>query len=284
MYGDAIAWAESALGYPISDVKPLAGGLTSTMLALSDASGPRSVLRMMTKEPWRTHGSALTQREQSAQDELGSTRVPSPTSLRLDADGSATGFPAHLMSWLPGHPSTSVDDLDIAAMAEMLALIHEVRPSEPFRQYQSWAWEAKWSVPEWSVRPSSWQRAFDLLAEEPPDYAPTFLHRDFSHRNLLWQGGSISGVVDWVETSTGPAWLDAAHAATNLAIAIGPEPAGAFLRAYGAVTGTRPDLYWLVMDTVGFLPPPGKQPMFGTPSELSRLNGWLHQLIGNATT
>lgn len=252
------------------------------MLALTDTSGQQSVLRLMTREPWRTHGADLTRRERSAQIELAATPVPAPTSLGLDADGTAVGVAAHLMSRMRGVPTINVDDAVLATMADMLATIHDVRPAEPFRTYQSWAWEAKWVVPAWTGHPDSWQQAFAILAEEPPAYDPTFLHRDYSHRNLLWTNGTISGVVDWVETSTGPAWLDAGHAATNLAVAVGPEPARSFLAAYAAVTASKPETHWLIMDAVGFLPPPGNKPMFGSPSELERLDGWLHDLVTNA--
>ena len=204
------------------------------MLALTDATGQQSVLRLMTNEPWRNHGAELTRRERTAQEELASTQVPAPTSIAVDAEGSVAGVAAHLMSRLPGTATREVDAPTVAAMVEMLALIHDVKPAEPFRTYQSWAWEAKWAIPPWTKHPGSWQRAFDLLAEGPPSYAPTFLHRDYSHRNLLWRDGEISGVVDWVETSSGPVWLDAGHAATNLALACGPEPANAFLAGYAA--------------------------------------------------
>ncbi|MDH2416360.1 aminoglycoside phosphotransferase family protein [Nocardioides sp. CER19] len=279
MHEAAVAWAESVLTGPIAEVTPLGGGLTSTMLALTDASGARSVLRLMTNEPWRAHGADLTRRERAAQRALAASGIPVPTSLGLDADGAAAGVAAHLMSRLPGMPTTSVDDGALAAMADVLAAIHDVWPGEPFRTYQSWAWEAKWVVPDWTRNADSWRRAFAILAEEPPGYEPTLLHRDFSHRNLLWTHGAVSGVVDWVETSIGPAWLDAAHAATNLAVAFGPGPARSFLGAYAAVTGTDPDAYWLVMDAVGFLPPPGKKPFFGAASELAGLDAWLHEVV-----
>ena len=281
MRDEAVAWAESILGEPVVEVGELSGGLTSTMLGLSQRSGARSVLRLMTEEPWRTHGAALTRRERATQIELVATPVPAPVSLGLDAEGAVTGVAAHLMSLAPGVPTADVDDATVAAMAEMLALVHDVRPVEPFRQFQSWAWEAKWVIPAWTGHPDGWARAFDILAEDEPAYEPTFLHRDFSHRNLLWADGTISGVVDWVETSTGPAWLDAAHAATNLAVAYGPEPASSFLTAYAALTRTRPDRYWLVMDAVGFLPPPGKEPFFGSTSELERLDEWLQHVVSS---
>lgn len=284
MHGEALAWSELVLGAPIVDSVELPGGLTSTMLALTDASGRSSVLRLMTNEPWRAHGPALTQREATALQTLESTPVPAPTSLGLDAEGRRTGVAAHLMSRLPGHATVAMDDRAVAAMAHLLAVIHEVQPSQPFRTYQSWAWEAKRTLPPWAKYPGSWQRAFDALAEEPPSYEPTFLHRDYSHRNLLWSDTGITGIVDWVETSTGPAWLDAGHAATNLALAFGPESARTFLAQYGAMTGREPEKYWLVMDAVGFLPPPGKQPLFGSPTELERLDHWLHELLSSAQT
>ena len=280
VHADALAWGEAVLGAAITETEELSGGLTSTMLALTDATGQRSVLRLMTNEPWRNHGAELTRRERTAQEELASTQVPAPTSIAVDAEGSVAGVSAHLMSRLPGTATREVDASTVAAMVEMLALIHDVKPAEPFRTYQSWAWEAKWAIPQWTKHPESWQRAFDLLAEGSPSYAPTFLHRDYSHRNLLWRDGEISGVVDWVETSSGPAWLDAGHAATNLALAFGPEPAKAFLAGYAALMAEKPQKYWLVMDAVGFLPPPGKKPLFGSPTELQRLDQWVHGLIG----
>jgi hypothetical protein len=122
-----------------------------------------------------------------------------------------------------------------------------------------------------------------VLANPAPAYEPTFLHRDFGHRNLLWSGGAISGVVDWVETSTGPAWLDAAHAASNLAVMHDHESAQAFLDAYAAVAAGPADPYWLVMDAVGYLPPPGRPPMFGRAEQLERLDDWLAQVVAQVS-
>ena len=275
----ALAWAGEALGAPVVRHVPLAGGVTSTMLALHDASGGESVLRLMTNQPWRAHGAELTTRERVAQVFLAGTAVPAPTSLGLDADGGSTGVAAHLMSRLPGARLRDVDDSALVAMAGMLATIHGLRPAEPFRAFQSWAWEAKWVVPTWTRRPASWRRAFELLAGPQPAYEPTLLHRDYGHHNLLWRDGAITGVVDWVETSTGPAWLDAGHAATNLAVRFGTGWAVAFLGHWAVTTGTAVEPYWLMMDAVGFLPPPARQPMFGDPAELERLDDWLDLIV-----
>jgi aminoglycoside phosphotransferase (APT) family kinase protein len=114
-----------------------------------------------------------------------------------------------------------------------------------------------------------------MLAGPAPDHEPTLLHRDFSHRNLLWAGDAVTGVVDWVETSTGPAWLDAAHGASNLALAHGTDAAQDFLRRYATAAGRAVERHWLVMDAVGYLPPPGKRPLFGRSDLLARLDDWL---------
>lgn len=280
MQAEVFAWVEGVLGHAITEAVELSGGLTSTMLALSDASGQQAVLRLMTKDPWRAHGRELTRRERAAQQELATTAVPAPRSIGLDPHGAVAGVAMHLMSRLPGVPTTEVDDGTLAAMAETLATIHDVRPAEPFRTFQSWAWETKWVVPPWTAHPESWLRAFEVLAGGAPSYRPTFLHRDFSHRNLLWSGGAISGVVDWVEASTGPSWLDAGHAATTLALDHGLDPARGFLARYASLAAEEPHVYWLLMDAVGFLPSPGMDPLFGSQAQLQRLDQWLHELIG----
>ncbi|WP_374455673.1 phosphotransferase family protein [Nocardioides sp.] len=275
----ALAWAGSALGSPVVSHERLEGGLTSRMLALRTESSSEAVLRLMTNEPWRTHGAELTTREHQAQTFLAGTDVPAPTSLALDADGTACGVAAHLMSRLPGEARSDIDDDGLPAMAGLLATIHALRPAEPFRTYQSWAWEAKWVVPSWTRHPGSWRRAFEVLAGPAPAYEPTFLHRDFGHRNLLWLDGAISGVVDWVETSTGPAWLDAVHAASTLAVTVGYERGKNFMDAYQAVAPEGFNSYWMVMDAVGYLPPPGKPPLFRDPDQHARLDRWLDLAI-----
>ncbi len=277
----AVGWASEVLGARIAGHAFLPGGMTSTMMVLRDDRGHDWVLRLMTNEPWRSHGTELVRREHAAFEALDGSGLPLPSSLAVATGDDGPSAAAHLMTRLPGSPATDLSDCSLEAMAELLSAIHEVRPATPFREYQSWAWPAKWVVPDWSRHPDSWERAFALLAGEPPEYEPIFLHRDFSHRNLLWSDGAISGVVDWVETSTGPAWLDVAHAATNLAVLCAPGLARTFLEAYERASRRSPEPYWLVMDAVGFLPPPGRQPMFSAPAQLARLDEWLHELMGS---
>ncbi len=282
MRAEALAWVQAALDVPITDAAELPGGITSTMLRLTDASGRKVVLRLMTEDPWRADGSELTRREQAALRLLSTSAVPAPQSIELDSEGAIAGVAMHLMSWLPGVPTpgTGIDERTMAAMAEMLVAIHSMRPAVPFPDWQSWAREEKWVVPRWAAHPESWERGFEFLARGAPSYRPAFLHRDFSHRNLLWTGGQISGVVDWVEASTGPVWLDVAHAATNLAMEFGAQPAKAFVAEYASRATEPMELFWLVLDAVGFLAAPGEEPLFGSSAQLQRLDAWVHELLG----
>ncbi|MDO9457015.1 aminoglycoside phosphotransferase family protein [Nocardioides sp.] len=275
---DLVLWAAHQVGAAVVAERPLVGGLTSSMRVLSHADGTETVLRVIDREPWLTHRAALATREHETQLGLVGSGVPAPRSLALDARAGA-----HLMTLLPGVADASRTGAEsLRALAATLASIHEVRPAAWPRGYQSWAWEAKHVVPSWAQRPGAWSAAFKLLRGEPPSHEPTFLHRDFGPHNVLWTGTSVTGVVDWVETSTGPAWLDVAHAGTNLAVRADLAAADAFSAAYTALTGRPAVGYWEVMDVVGFLPPPGRPAFFTAPAELRRLEERLVAALARA--
>jgi aminoglycoside phosphotransferase (APT) family kinase protein len=108
-----------------------------------------------------------------------------------------------------------------------------------------------------------WRRAVDVIRRPAPEHRACFLHRDFHPGNVLFTGGGdelrVSGVVDWVETSWGPADLDVAHCSTTLALLHGVEAgmglADRYVAAGGVLTENPADhLYWRVLDALGFAP------------------------------
>ena len=260
----ALAWAERVWGRAVREVTPLSGGWTSTMLRLGADDGEHAVLRLMTKEPWRTHAPGLLARESQVQQQLAATDIPAPATIAVDPQGEEAGTPAHLMSRLPGTVELARDDdALIERLARLLAGIHAFDPgSARPRDYQSWAPPSKRLVPGWARRPDLWREAFDLLDQPPPSYVGRFLHRDFHVGNVLWEDGEVSGVVDWVETSWGPRALDVAHCTTYLAMLHGPEAGRRFAEIHGRLSGEPADgeeqRYWDVMDVVGYLPDPKK--------------------------
>ena len=277
----AMTWATTHIG-SIAGVRRLEGGWTSTMVCLTTERGDEAVLRLMTKEPWRSHGVSLTTREHEVQQLLVDEAVPAPRTIALDAEGTRCHHPAHLMSMLPGSVDVDrVDDDSLDRLVQVLLGIHRVEWQRDVRTYQSWAWEAKYVVPSWATDPAVWSAAFDLLRGPVPDYEPRFIHRDFQLRNVLWSGPEPepSGVVDWVETSTGPAWLDVAHCSTNIAIRHGSERADAFATAYADAASVEAQPFFDVMDVVGFLPPPGKQGFVSDPVERVRLEQRLRVVL-----
>jgi aminoglycoside phosphotransferase (APT) family kinase protein len=227
-------------GSDLTALGPLSGGITSLMLAL-DLDGRELVLRRIDKHPWLRFAEELLTREAAVMQLLVGTDVPAPELIAVEA-------PRLLMTRLPGKLEMASTDFD--ALAQALMTIHSVdaRP----RPYQSWA--AGKRPPAWSDV-DLWERAIQEIDRDPPAFAACFIHRDFHLGNVLWQDGEISGVVDWVETSTGPADLDVAHCCTNLAMTHGGEAPQRFRAAYQEAGGNlTDDPYWVLLDAVGFLP------------------------------
>ncbi len=245
----------------VLSTRTLSGGWTSAMHAIVVRAGEVArtvVLRRMFREPWRTHARELLRREADVLTMLSGGTVPVATPIAVDERAGATDHPALLMTHLPGRlrldaPATS------AALASMLVRIHQVRPTGRPRVYQSWAVPERRVIPTWAERPEVWERAFSAIAVGAPAYRGCFLHRDFHPGNVLFDDDTISGVVDWVETSWGPPDLDVAHCSTALALLHGPaavERFHAHYREAGGTLGGEP--YWALIDAVGYLPDPEK--------------------------
>jgi aminoglycoside phosphotransferase (APT) family kinase protein len=258
----AAGWVAEALGAPVTGSTLLTGGLSSQMLVVRTASGDEAVLRRMNIDPWRRFAEGLLRREHDVQTMLRATSVPAPAPIAVDPDGSRSGEPSLLMSRVPGRVDlVRADDSYLADLAALLVRIHRFVPPDDSwpRVYQSWATESKFVVPPWSSDDRLYLEAFTCLRGAAPSYRRTFLHRDYHPANVLWQDGGLTGLVDWVETSSGPADLDVAHCASNLAGLHGAECALAFRQAYvdaGGVLTPDPDAsrYWQLMDLVAFLP------------------------------
>lgn len=266
------SWVAKALaaGERIEDVARLRGGWTSDMrrLSISGPAGRRTlVLRSFVKPFYVRHAEGLLSREAAILRLLGGTDVPAAALVDVDATATCCDHPSLLMSLLPG--TVRVDDHGAGHRADLLAAqllrIHQVEVTAETRPrtWQPWTSPERVTLPESTVRPELWRRAVDVIRQAPPAYDPCFLHRDFHPGNVLFDGDGddvrISGVVDWVETSWGPADLDVAHCSTALALLHGVSTGMTFADRY-AVAGGRlagenaAHLYWRLLDALAFAP------------------------------
>ncbi|MGW1893373.1 phosphotransferase family protein [Streptomyces sp. NPDC002004] len=266
------AWAEKRLGEGerIEAAERLRGGWTSQMrlLHISGPNGRRKlVLRSFVKPFYLRHADALLSREARILTLLAASDVPTAALCAVDATAEHCNHPSLLMSMLPG--SVRLDEAEADRRSELLARqltrIHKVNVTEQNRPrtYEAWTSAQGVRVPDGTRRPELWQRAVDVIRQEPPNFEGCFLHRDFHPGNVLFTGQGrdlrVTGVVDWVETSWGPADLDVAHCSTALALLYGPDIgmhyADLYLRAGGGLTQASADhLYWRLLDALAFAP------------------------------
>ncbi|MBB0246641.1 phosphotransferase [Streptomyces alkaliphilus] len=262
----------------------LRGGWTSEMWHLEtvDAEGTPNapngvVLRSFVREFFRRHAPGLLEREARVLDLLAPGPVPTARLLAVDPTGGHADHPSLLMTLLPGglrlgqsagEPPAHIDHR-VRSLARQLADIHrfEPAPADRPRTWQAWTTADRVRLPADPGRPEVWRRAVELIRREAPapgTYRPCFLHRDYHLGNVLFSGPPggerITGVVDWVETSTGPADLDVAHCSASLALLHDADTALGFadhyLREGGRDLAANPAdrLYWYLLDALALAP------------------------------
>ncbi|MFJ3230171.1 alpha/beta fold hydrolase [Streptomyces sp. NPDC086787] len=267
------AWVAGQLppGCTVTDSRTLSGGWSSQMRGLTLDDGTGLVLRTFVKPFYHRHAPGLLAREASVLALLAEWEgIPAAAAVAVDATAEHCDFPSLLMSRLPGTVRVgNKDDVDgengedvarrVDLLAAQLVRIHRVVPGERPRTYQAWISPEEVRTPGGDL----WDRAVDVIRRDPPPYDGCFLHRDYHPGNVLFTGSGaelrVSGVVDWVETSWGPADLDVAHCSTALALLHGPEHGFAFRDRYEAHGGRRladgPDhLYWRLLDALVYAP------------------------------
>ncbi|MEU0221906.1 aminoglycoside phosphotransferase family protein, partial [Streptomyces sp. NPDC006265] len=258
------AWVAKQLpeGRTVATSAFLAGGWSAQMRRLALDDGTELALRTFVKPFFRRHAPGLLAREAEMLTLLAEQEgVPAAELIGVDATGEHCDHPSLLMSVLPGRVRVDEEELDarVDLLAAQLARIHRVVPRERPRTYQAWTSPA--------AVPPGWERAVDVIRRDPPPYDDCLLHRDFHPGNVLFTGSGaglrISGVVDWVETSWGPADLDVAHCSTALALLHGPECGLGFRERYEALGGRRladgPEhLYWRLLDALAYVPDAAK--------------------------
>lgn len=253
-------WVERVVG-PGAAVLAASGfghGTSSEVTALdvTDGDGHHRalVLRRFVNAAWLAREPDLATREAATLEVLAPGPVPAPALVAVDAAGTDAGAPAVLTRQLPGAVVITPTDRDgwLHGLAALLEIIHATPiPAglRPFRPY--YATTRVLEPPPWSRQPSVWAAAIARAGEPAPPEPAVFVHRDFQPTNVLWLAGAVSGVVDWVEASAGPAGIDLGHCRSNLAMDLGLDAADELRRVVGA---GEHDPYWDLVSAVDFLP------------------------------
>ncbi|MFE0186642.1 phosphotransferase family protein [Streptomyces sp. NPDC058989] len=245
----------------------LHGGITAEMRRLTigrrDGGTRDLVLRTFVDVE---HAEDWLNREAGTLTLLTGTGVPAPGLVAVDATAAHCEYPSLLMTHLAGRTVLGDEGLDtrVPLLARQLVAIHALRPAERPREYVALT-TADTVVTPRGADAAAWAAAIDVIRGPAPPYEGRFLHRDFHPGNVLFDdvvspspaGPRIAGVVDWVQTSWGPADLDVAHCSTNLALLHGPAWGLRFAEAYEEAGGELASvvserLYWQVRDPLAF--------------------------------
>lgn len=257
------AWVQQHCDHEITVIEPIIGGRTDTISAVRFGHGDPLILRYAPAAVWGETGRRHIRAEALGQQLMGASGLPVPRFVAADPDARHTGDFLNLSTWLPGRvrlgtlSAPAIDELArVAAIIHATAVTVDQRPPP----YAFWA-PANLQVPTWSERPALWEQAIALFGAGPPDTPSGLVHHDFHPGNVLWDGDRITGVIDWAETSWGPADLDVVHSVTNIALLQDAASAQTFVTAYEQHGGqvdrrSAARRFWVVSDLLGFLPDP----------------------------
>jgi aminoglycoside phosphotransferase (APT) family kinase protein len=210
----------------------------------------RLVLKRWLRPGWDVEDPSFTPAYEAAiLDGLAGGGVPAPRVVAVDPDGRLAGAPSLLMTHLDGRRPSLAEEVRparIAAMAEVLVRIHAAgdrlrRIARPFAPYYG---HARLRLPPGTARPGLWRAGIDLAGRAPDTPAGCLVHRDYHPANTVWQGGRLTGVVDWTSASWGPGAVDLAHWRANLGARHGIAVADRVLAAWAAVDTVPGDQAW----------------------------------------
>jgi Ser/Thr protein kinase RdoA (MazF antagonist) len=264
--GRALAWAAEAVGLPAEalTLEPMAGASSSSVYAVrarEPGGAPELVLRLFTNRRWLDEEPDLARHEAAALQEMARIGITAPQLVAWEETSAVCGAPAVLMTRMPGRVVLRPDNLD-AWLEQLAAAIRPVHDHSA----AAFPWERQpysdldtLAPPPWSPLPRLWQRAIDHLRRtSPPQQEMRLIHRDYHPTNVLWQGDTVSGIVDWVNACRGPVGIDIGRCRANLAVLHGVEVAERFLQIYESMAGSdwRYEPYWDLADLADMLPNP----------------------------
>jgi aminoglycoside phosphotransferase (APT) family kinase protein len=235
----------------VRDVRTLTFGISSDMRLIEVDGIPLVLRRYVTDQFVNELSTAIANEAQALAAARGVLGNLVPACIAHDLTGVRSGCPSLIMTYLPGQPV--IHGLDLRQMVEPLALLHSRAAPKDFPHHRHWFDLDRLALPTWTKRPETWAQLIDALGDGEPSAKPVFLHRDYHPGNLLWEKGTLSGIVDWPSSCRGPRGMDVAHARGNLALVDGVVAAEQFLRAYRQIVPSYDhNPWWDIADLLSF--------------------------------
>ncbi|MGH8888877.1 MAG: phosphotransferase family protein [Acidothermaceae bacterium] len=240
-------WVCDVTGMTLVEAAYLPGATSSRVYLLRFDDGTRLVLRLHTNDDWLAREPDLATREAHTLRALSGSTLVVPALIAVDEAGEFCGRPAVLMSQLMGRADCSdASPARLRMLADAIRPLHAMAPPAdlpPFRPYLSAATRA---VPIWTSIHATWQHAIEICALAAPAGPICFIHRDFHPGNVLIEGASVAGIVDWPNACAGPPEIDVAHCKVNFAITHGLDAATRFGAEFA--TDAKRQAYWDLVD------------------------------------
>lgn len=227
-----LGWLAELTGGTVTSARPLPGGTHADTYLLRTRTG-ETVLRRF---PPDDSGAVREARVLTALDGLDGL---CPRLLASDVDGATTGRPTTLISRLRGTAEITASEPDGWAeeLGKALALVHAT-PLDRIGDLPALADTRGGQLglvsgPLAALVESGWE-----ALHTGPD---VLTHYDFWSGNVLWDAGSVSGVVDWSGAAIGPAAFDLGWCRLDLVLLHGERVADVLTQAYASTLGSPVD-------------------------------------------
>jgi len=244
-----LRWAAAAIdpAARVEDVSGLREGGSPWLIRLT--SGREVVLRVGgsgDRDALATEVAALTL--------LGPVALPTPEVLAADLTGRISpGRLAVLTSRLPGSSRCSGPPVlsRFAALGAAAAAVHAVptpAPSAALPRRTRTIESVDFAALRRAAPPQPLLIAAEaaVAARSAPPGDPVLVHGDLWQGNTLWDGDTLTGVLDWDCAGVGPPGIDVGSLRCDAAVTRGPDAAGAVLAGWERAAGRALDgvPYW----------------------------------------
>ena len=207
-----------ALGGRATTLHVDAEGSSQRLVLLSHSPADRALNPHIARDEYRLLG------------KLHEAGLPVPEALALDESHEP---PFLITSFVEGAPRMRADNLEpfCQQLAATLSAIHALELELPFLPRLEDRLLADMNAPGAGRIQAGLRAAYARLSMN----APTLLHGDFWLGNLLWQGETLAGIIDWEDAMLGDPLADLGKSRLEMLWTLGPMAMARYTAAYLAL-------------------------------------------------